>query len=63
MATALHLVEPAPNDFLAGLGKSSNRAAIQYASELTRTAYGAQTRTAYGAPTRDALDEHYNDEQ
>ena len=31
------------------------RAAIQYARELTRTADGAQTR--------DALNEHYNDEQ
>jgi uncharacterized peroxidase-related enzyme len=34
---------------------ASERAAIRYARELTRTADGAQTRTA--------LNEHYNDEQ
>jgi alkylhydroperoxidase family enzyme len=34
---------------------AAERAAIQYARELTRTADGAQTR--------DALNAHYNDEQ
>jgi alkylhydroperoxidase family enzyme len=43
-----------------GIGAQSGshgreRAAIQYARELTRTADGAQTR--------DALNEHYNNEQ